>query len=149
MPESEAFKLDKAPWHLWVIGVVALLWSSMGAMDYVMTQTRNESYMSNFTPEQLSFFYGFPAWIVATWAIATWGGVVGSVLLLLRKGIAVWLYLASFIAMLITTFQNYILSNGMEVMGDTFSLIFAAIIILIALGLFLYSRIMLRHGTLK
>ena len=47
------------PWHLWVVGVVGLLWSAMGALDYVMTQTKNKSYMSNFTPEQLEFFMDF------------------------------------------------------------------------------------------
>jgi hypothetical protein len=26
----------KPPWHLWVIGGSALLWSAMGAMDYVI-----------------------------------------------------------------------------------------------------------------
>ena len=37
----------------------------MGAFDYVMTETRNEAYMAEFTPEQLEFFYGFPAWMIA------------------------------------------------------------------------------------
>ncbi len=43
-----------------------------------MTQTENEAYMSNFAPEQLEFFYGFPAWLVAFWAVAVWGGVAGA-----------------------------------------------------------------------
>jgi hypothetical protein len=25
------------PWHLWLVGVLALLWNSFGAFDYVMT----------------------------------------------------------------------------------------------------------------
>jgi hypothetical protein len=37
----------------------------------------------------------------------------------------------------------------MEVMGDTFSLVFTAAIFLLALGLFLYSRAMLQKGVLK
>ena len=62
----------KAPWHLWVVGIVGFLWSAMGAMDYVMTKTRNAEYMSAFTPEQLEFFYGLPIFIVACWATAVW-----------------------------------------------------------------------------
>lgn len=139
----------KAPWHLWVIGVAGFLWSLMGAMDYVMTQSKNESYMGAFTPEQLSFFYGLPTWVVATWAIAVWGGVFGAVLLLLRKSVAVWMFLGSLLAMVITAFQNYVLSNGMEVIGDTFSLIFTAIIFVIALGLYWYARAMLRREILR
>ena len=148
MSDSETGNVGKTPWHLWVVGVVGFLWSAMGALDYVMTQSKNESYMSAFTAEQLSFFYSLPTWTVATWAIAVWGGVVGAVFLLLRKAVAVWIFLASFIAMLITAFQNYVLSNGMEVMGDPFSLIFTGVIFIIALCLYLYSRAMLRIGVL-
>ncbi|MGI9227703.1 MAG: hypothetical protein ACR2PU_02815 [Gammaproteobacteria bacterium] len=136
------------PWHLWVVGVVALLWSAMGAFDYVMTQMKNESYMSNFTPEQLEFFYGFPAWVVAAWAIAVWGGVLGSLLLLFRKSIAVWFYLASLISMVITAIHNYALSNGMEVIGDAFVLVFTAVIFLVAVALYLYSHAMRNREVL-
>ncbi len=148
MSESLPDQVGSTPRHLWVVGVLGFLWSSMGAMDYVMTQSRNESYMAAFTPEQLSFFYGFPAWAVATWAVAVWGGVVGAIVLLLRRSLAVWFFLASFLAMLVTSFQNYALSNGMEVVGDMFSLIFTAVIFLISLGLLLYSRAMQQRGIL-
>ena len=148
MAESQSYQDGKTPMHLWVIGVLGILWSSIGATDYVMTQTRNESYMSGFTPEQLEFFYGLPVWVDAAWAIGVWGGVVGTVFLLLRKALAVWILLASFLAVLVTTFHNYVLSNGMEVSGDTFSLVLSATILLIALGLYLYSRYMQRRGVL-
>ena len=140
MPNSAPTSNTKSPWHLWVIGIISLLWNSMGALDYIMTQTRNEAYMSSFTADQLSFFYGFPGWVVATWAIAVWASVIGSLLLLFRKALAVWLFLASLIAMLITTFHNFVLSNGLQAIGDTFSLIFTAIIFVVALILYLYSR---------
>ncbi len=149
MSEMQEFDARRTPWHLWVIGGTALLWSAMGAFDYVMTQTGNEAYMSAFTPEQLAFFYGFPPWVVATWAIAVWGGVLGALLLLLRRRLAVWVFLISLVAMVITTFHNYFLSNGMEVIGDAFSLGFSAVIFLIALALFLYARAMHKQDILS
>ncbi len=138
-----------APWHLWAIGVVALLWNALGAFDYLMTQTKNEAYMAQFTAEQLDFFYGLPAWVVAAWAIAVWGGVLGAVLLLLRKQIAVWVLLVSLVAMVLTAFQNYVLSNGLEVIGDAFALTFTAVIFVVALGLFIYARHMRARGVLS
>ncbi len=137
------------PKHLWVVGIVALLWNAVGAMDYVMTQTRNEAYMGQFSPEELAFFYGFPTWVVAAWAIAVWGGVLGAVLLLLRKRLAVPVFLASLVAMVITTFHNFVLSDGMEVMGkDLMALGFTVVIFLVAIALFLYARAMQKRGTL-
>lgn len=137
------------PKHLWIIGIIALLWSAMGAMDYVMTQTKNEAYMGQFTPEQLTYFYGFPAWVDATWAIAVWGGVAGAVLLLLKKRLAVPVFLVSLLAMVATTIHNYGFSNGMEVVGGAFPLIFTAVIFLVAVGLYLYSRAMQRLRVLN
>jgi len=136
------------PWHLWLIGIFALLWSGMGALDYVMTQTRNESYMSNFTAAQLEFFYAFPVWVIAAWAVAVWGGVAGALLLLMRKRIAVWVFLVSLISMVTTTIHNYVFSNGLEVVGDPFSLGFTAVIFIFAFGFYLYSIIMRNRGVL-
>jgi len=140
--------MNRPTWVFWLVAGVALLWNAMGAMDYVMTQTRNASYMSAFTPEQLAFFYGLPAWAVAAWAIGVWGGVLGALLLLLRKRSAVWAFLVSLIAMVITALQNYALSNGMEVMGDAFSLLFTAAIFLGAIALLVYARAMQKRGVL-
>lgn len=149
MPESHINTNVKTPWHLWLVGILGLLWSAMGAMDYFMTQTKNESYMSNFTPEQLAFFYGFPSWVVASWAIAVWGGVLGTLLLLSKKKIAVWVLLASLLAMIITAIHNFGFSDGMQAMGDPFSLTFTAVIFLVALGLYLYAKAMARQGVLR
>ena len=137
----------QTPKHLWVIGIVTLLWNAMGAFDYLMTQTLNESYMSQFTPEQLEFFTGFPSWVVALWAIAVWGGVLGSILLLLRKSLAVTVFTVSFVSMLITAIQNYAFSNAIEVTG-MFGLMFSVVIFLVALGVVLYSRAMRKRGVL-
>lgn len=136
------------PWHLWLVGIVALLWSGMGALDYVMTQTRNEAYMGAFSQEQLDFFYGIPAWAIATWAIAVWGGVLGAILLLFRSRHAVGVFLASLIAMVMTAFQNYVLSDGMAVMGDAFSLAFTGAIFVVSLALFMYARNLYRRHVL-
>ncbi|MBT8404491.1 MAG: hypothetical protein KJP18_11575 [Gemmatimonadetes bacterium] len=138
---------NRAPWHLWAVGVVGLLWSAVGAFDYLMTQTENESYMGQFTPEQLEFFYGFPTWTVFFWAIAVWGGVAGAVLLLLRKRLAAPVLLASFLSMVVTAFHNFVLANGVEIMGTT-GAIFSVLIFVIALGLWLYARAMVGRGVL-
>ena len=130
----------KAPWHLSVIGIIALLWNAMGAVDYFLSQTKNEAYMSMFTPEQLEFFYSFPSWSVALWAIAVWGGLLGCILLLLRIKLAVNVFLVSLICMVVNTIYIYAFTNGMKVMGDPFSLAFSAAIFIVAVFLYFYSK---------
>ena len=139
----------KTPWHLWVVGIVTLLWNAMGAFDYLMTKLRVESYMANFTPEQLDFFYGFPAWVTVTWAIAVWGSVLGSVLLLLRRGLAVMVFAISFLGMAVTSFHNFFLSDVSmaELMGPA-AIGFSAAIFIVGVLLIVYSRAMRQRGVL-
>ena len=139
----------KRPRHLWIVGVLSLLWNAMGAFDYLMTQTKNESYMAKFSPEQLDFFYGFPIWVESAWAIAVWGALVGSVLLLMAKKMTEWLFLVALVAMVLTSIHNYGFSNGLEVMGDPFSLIFTGVIFALSVALYLYARTMVKRGVLR
>jgi len=148
MTEATTAERAKTPVHLWIIGILTLLWNSMGAFDYLMTETRNAAYMKNFTQAQLDYFYGFPAWVIACWALAVWGGVLGSLLLLLRKKIAVPVLLVSLLSMIVTTIHNYLLTDGMKIMGGTGPLVFTAVIFLVALGLWLYARGMRQRGVL-
>lgn len=149
MASKESTPTRSAPWHLWLVGAVALLWNSFGAFDYLMTQTRNEAYMGKFTPEQLEYFYGFPAWVVAFWAIAVWGAVLGSILLLLRRRLAVPVFAASLAAMVVTTVYNFVLSDGLAHMGGAGPLIFSIVIFLVAVGLLVYARAMAGRGVLR
>jgi len=137
-----------APRHLWIIGVVTLLWNLMGAFDYLMTQTRNESYMARFEPAQLEYFYSFPVWLEAFWALAVWGGLLGSVLLLMRKGFAAPVLLVSFVTMLVTTVYNFGFSDGLDTMGAE-GAGFTAVIFIVALGLWLYAKAMRTRGVLS
>ena len=146
--EQAATTAQPRPWHLWVVGILGVLWDSVGAFDYLMTQTQNESYMSQFTAEQLEFFYGFPTWVVAFWALAVWGGLLGTILLLLRKSLAAPVLLGSLLAMVVTSIHNYALSNGLEVAGGA-GVAFSGLIFLVALGLWLYARAMSRRGVLS
>ena len=147
MSEDVVVNHTRRPWHLWLVGILGLLWNLVGAYDYLMTQTQNGSYMSQFTPEQLEYFYGFPTWVVAFWALAVWGGVLGTLLLLLRKRFAVGVFLVSLLSMIVTSVYNFFLSDGLQVMGSG-ALAFSGLIFIVALGLWLYARALARRGVL-
>jgi hypothetical protein len=147
MPATSSSLPRSTPWHLWVVGVLALLWNGVGAFDYVMTQTRNDAYMSSFTPEQLAYFYTFPSWTVAFWALAVWGSVLGTLLLLLRRELAVPVLLGAFACMVVTSVHNFVFTDGLRVMGAG-GAAFSLVVFLAALGLWIYARAMARRGVL-
>jgi len=138
----------RTPRHLWIVGILAILWNAIGCFDYFATQTRLESYMSQFTPEQLEYFYGFPAWAVAAWAIAVWSSLLGSISLLLRRNWAVTLFGIALAGMVITSIYNFVLTDGIKMMGAG-GAAFTAVIWVIAIALFLYARAMAKRGVLR
>ena len=140
--------MTKAPVHLWIVGVLAVLWNAMGAFDYAATQLKLEFYMAQFTQEQLDYFYSFPAWMDAAWAIAVWSSLLGSLALLLRKSWAVGLFGLAILGLAVSTVYNFVLSNGLEMMG-TAAAMFTAVIWVIAILLFFYARAMSNKGILQ
>ena len=137
----------RTPAHLWVVGILSLLWNAMGAWDYVATQFKIQSYMSHFSQEQLDFFYGLPKWAVAGWALGVWGAFVGSIALLLRKKWALWCFVVSVVGLVLTTLHNFGLSNGAEIMG-TGGVIFSVVIWIVALVLVVYAWRQSGNGVL-
>lgn len=145
--ESSAGGARRTPVHLWIIGGLSLLWNLMGAFDYLATQLKLEPYMSNYTPEQLDYFYSIPAWAIAGWAVAVWFALAGSIGLLLRRCWSVWLFAISIAGMAVSTLHSFVLSNGAEIMGAG-GVFFSIVIWAIAIGLLLYARAMCTRGVL-
>lgn len=137
----------KPPVHLWIVGILAVLWNAIGCFDYFATQSKLESYMSQFTPEQLAYFYGFPVWVDAAWAIAVWGSLLASIALLLRKAWAVWLFGLAILGMAVTAVYSFLLSDGMALMGSG-AVYFTGVIWIIALFLFFYAQAMAKRQVL-
>lgn len=140
----------KTPWHIWVVGIVTLLWNAMGAFDFTMTQTQNVNYMSHFTPEQLDYFYGFPLWVVIAWGVAVFASVAGSILILMRRRSAVMVLWISFLAMAITSLHNFVLDDVslVEISGG-FALVFSAIIFIVSALLVWYATVQRDRGVLR
>lgn len=137
----------RTPIHLWIVGVLSLLWNLVGAFDYTATHMKLDFYMSQFTEEQLAYFYGFPAWVVAGWAFGVWGALAGSIGLLLRRKWAVWAFTISILGMVVSSIYNFGLTDGTKIMG-TGGLIFSIVIWIVAILLLIYSRKMAAKGVL-
>jgi hypothetical protein len=137
------------PKHLWVVGVLALLWNGIGAFDYLMYELRSPAYLSQFTPEQLAYFEAFPSWAIATWATSVWGGVLGSALLLARRRLAVAVFGVSLAAYLPTALYQLVLTDGMAMMGGIGLAVFCAVIFTIAVALLVYARAQAGRGVLR
>ena len=87
------------PMHLWVVGILSLLWNAFGAADYTMTELGSLAWfqMMGLGAEELGWTRSFPAWVVAAWAVGVWGSVAGALLLLARSRHAATAFLLALI----------------------------------------------------
>lgn len=137
-----------APAHLWIVGILSLLWNAMGCYDYLMTMTANEGWMSQFKPEQIAYWEALPAWTDATWALGVWGGLAGAVLLLMRSRYAVWAYGLSLAGAVIGLGYQMFMTDMPASMTEGFMAIMPWVIIIIAAFQFWYSRDQEKKGVI-
>lgn len=148
MFEAQGTTTPGRPWHLWLIGIIGGLWSSIGVLSFILTQMNVEAVMSRFPPQQREYFASFPLWAVAFWAIGVFGGVIGCLLLLLKNRLAFHALLASAIGAIVSNLGGLFLLDGMRVMAGTNALGFAMFPIVFAAFLAYYARAMSMKGVL-
>lgn len=134
-----------APWHLWAVGVVTLLFNSMGIISYTTTRLGMLAQMG-LTPSQIAFMDSYPAWVSSFWALGVWGAFAGSVLLLLRSRFAVAAMGAALAGLLVTTIYHHVL---IEVPADMQAPALDVSIWVVTLFLLFYARAMAVRGVLR
>jgi hypothetical protein len=149
MFEAQRTKTAGRPWHLWLIGIIGGLWSSIGVISFTLTQMNVEAVMSRFPPQQREYFESFPLWTDAFWAIGVFAGVIGCLLLLFKNRLAFHVLLASVIGAIVSNLGGLFLLGGMEVMGETGALGLTAFPVIFAAFLAYYARAMSRNGVLS
>ena len=140
----------RTPWHLWLVGVVAVLFNAIGVFDFVMSMAQGATYMAGagMTPAQIDHYQQMPAWMTLVWAIGVFGAFAGSVLILLRNTLA-WQALAvSLAAFLLSLAYTYVLTDGGEIMGQQMAVTSAVIAGLLAFFTW-YAWWMTRRGVLR
>lgn len=141
--------LDNKPSvNFWIIGVAALIWNLLGIVIYVGQVTMSPEALARLTEDQQNLITSTPAWANAAWAIAVNAGAFGSLLMLLRKSLAVPLFLVSLIAIVIQDIEAFVLRDAYGVVGIN-SLIIPSMVLVIAVALFLYSRVAKGKGWLS
>ncbi len=129
----------KPPTSFWVVAATALVWNLIGVMTYYSQVTMTPEALEGFTPEQQAFFTSIPAWATAAYAIAVTAGVVGGLLLLLRKAWAVPAFAISLAGIVVQDLHAFVLADGIDVFGSG-GVVIPAVVLVIGVLLLWYSR---------
>jgi hypothetical protein len=132
----------------WIIGVIAVIWNLMGVAAYLSQAYMTDAYQDLYNAEQLEIITGAPSWAVGAFAIAVFGGTLGSILMLFRKRLANILLSISFVGIVVQLIYNFFMANSLQVFGAA-----AAIqpVLTLVFGLFLviYTKNKIKEGILS
>jgi hypothetical protein len=80
-------RAPRLPNWLWAASVLGILWNLYGVYQYAgtFTQAGQAAMTAGMTASQAALYLSLPGWISAVFALGVSGGLVGSILLALRR----------------------------------------------------------------
>ena len=100
----------------------------MGSINFIMQM--NPNMLANYPEAAQSIIKGRPICSTIAFAIAVFGGVLAEVLLLLKKATAYYLFIASFLGVIVANIHTLQVSSAIDIwVGSLMSLVIAAFLI--------------------
>ena len=85
----------------WVICVIALIWNLIGVLSYLGEAYITDEKLTQLTEAQQEIINNRPSWATIAFAIAVFGGLLGSLALLFKMKISYLLFIISFFGVII------------------------------------------------
>ena len=139
---------NRVPAWFWIVSGLALLWEAMGCYAYVTQVSMTADQLTAMPEGQRELWASMPAWVTAAYAIAVWGGLLGAIALLLRRGWALPLFAISLLAVLVQFGWSFLIAGAAEKVGSSAYALPAAIIVIGAL-LVWFASTASRRGWLR
>jgi len=139
----------KAPVWFWVITIIFLLWSLMGCSMYLVEHLMSDaSYGESFGQELLDVRGLMPWWAISGYAFGVWGGLVGGILLMLRKKAALSFFYVSLAGAIVGFIPSIFDDRFRSLMGIS-DWMFMIFIWAVCIAIILFSRRMRTRGILS
>lgn len=112
---------SKVPVWFKIISIVFLIWNIFGLVVFCLMMfvwnTKDALLKAGLNDEQAELTLSTPGWVNVAFAVAVIFGVLGSIALLMKRKIALPLFLISLVGVLAQNSYTYLLSEVIEVMG--------------------------------
>ena len=147
---AESVEAVATPVHLWVVGILSLLWNAFGGYDYTMSQLRDPAYLESvgFGAEEIAWMDSFPVWVEAAWAVGVWFSFLGAILLLLRSRHAATAFLMSLVGSVVS-FAYQLSADKPETLQSGLPVIMPVVIMVLIVAQWYYARRQTAAGVLR
>jgi hypothetical protein len=133
------------PGWFYAVAAVALLFEAFGCFMYIAQVTADHA---SLPLDQRAMWDATPAWMIAAYAVAVWVGVIGAVLLLMRRKLAVPLLLVSLVAVIVQFSGLFLVPQLRQTVPDT-ALVGPVALILCCYLIFQFARLAHKRGWLR
>lgn len=120
-----------APKWFTIFAILALAWNLLGVMAFYMQVNMTPDSISAMPEAEQALYNNFPGWALIAFACAVFGGVLGSLLLIMKKNLAGHFLLISLIGVLVQVGHTVFVAKSYEVLGPG-SLAMPVLLVLIA-----------------
>jgi len=119
--------LSRVHWSFWAISAFALIWNALGSLNYLSQMSPD--LVASLPETHRAIIEGRPAWATAGFALAVFGGAFGGLLLLLRKSVAVYVFIVALLGTIVTMIHT------IDVAGSTIDFRIVEVVVMILMPL--------------
>jgi hypothetical protein len=113
--------------YLKTILIILLVWNIIGILFFLQDVFIDPKVL---TENQLEFRSRFPFWIKIIYAIAVFGGTIGTFGLIKRKSWSHSIVIVSMLAVIIQMYHSIFIANSLEFLGNSAAILTTIIIVL-------------------
>jgi len=129
------------------VAILAIVWNCLGLLSFVMHTMMTPEMLAGLPEAEQNLMLNYPVWASAAFGAAVIFGVLGSILLLMKKAVSFECYLISLIAVVIQDYHWFVMENVIPVLGMS-SLIMPSLILIIGSALLVFSSKAKKNGWL-
>ena len=139
----------KIPTWYWIVVIILFLWNLMGIASFYMHVFITDEALAMLPDNERALYAEYPMWTSIVFAIAVFGGALGSLGLLMKRNWAKPLLVISLIAIIIQMSHSLFLTESMVVYGVAQALTMPILVILIAIYEITLADKAIRNGWLS
>ncbi|HHB52697.1 MAG TPA: hypothetical protein ENK75_06655 [Saprospiraceae bacterium] len=139
----------KIPKWFWVLAVISLLWNIMGILSFFVHTFITDEALAKLPDNERALYSEYTICTTIIFAIATFGGLIGSLGLILKRKWAKIFFIISFLAIVQQMIHNVFFTKSIDVYGLAQATTMPVLVVLFGAFLIWFSNYSIKKNWLK
>tara|TARA_B110000046_G_C12737511_1_gene291108 strand:+ start:177 stop:608 length:432 start_codon:yes stop_codon:yes gene_type:complete len=139
----------KIPVWFWILAVFFLLWNIMGVLSFFSHVFISDEMLTKLPEDQSALYGDYPLWTNVVFAIAVFGGLFGSLGLILKKKWAKLAFIVSLGGIIPQMIHNLFFTKSIEVYGPGQAATMPVLVVVCGIFLIWFSKYATHKNWLK